>query len=82
MRYAETSTHQLFDLTLAIKELTDVLHIAFDTPSKMVSTTIILKDADKFGALNQVHVHLIPRRNLHNITNADLDEKINSFSET
>jgi hypothetical protein len=31
LRYAETSTLQLFDLTLAIKELTEVMHEAFTT---------------------------------------------------
>ena len=45
VRYSDISTHQLFDLTLAIKELTEAIHERFT--NQRVSTTTILQDFER-----------------------------------
>ena len=45
MRFADISVHQLFDLTLAIKDLTMVLHARFT--NVRISTTTIIRDFDR-----------------------------------
>ena len=92
VRYSEISTHQLFDLTLAIKELTDVIYLNFTAPAQSgskstisanpPSTSIIVQEPDQHGHLNQMHVHLIPRRHNHNLTNEQLFQQISLFGQS
>ena len=88
MRYSDLSVHQLFDLTLAIKELTQAIHERHI--SQRVSTTTIIQDVahENYHApddmdehvqpdtIPQLHVHLIPRQTNHNMSNEQLDARI------
>ena len=97
MRYPEISVEQLFDLTLAIKELTELIHARHT--AQRVSTTTIVQDFERVhGQANggapipmgdeglimipQLHVHLIPRQSNHNMSNEELDVMVKTFSTT
>ena len=93
--YTHTSNYQMFDLSLAIKELTEMLHASFK--AQRISTTTIVKDVDSqaqvqtasSGKLSsgqiapsgfrQLYVHLIPRQSTHNMSNEELDACLLTF---
>ena len=83
--YAKISVKQLFDLTLAIKELTEVIHERHTT--QRISTSTIMQDyasqdfqqASDQVLVPQLHVHLIPRQNTHNMSNEQLDASVQTF---
>jgi len=86
VRFAEISVNQLFDLTLAIKELTKALHERFT--SQRISTTTIMQDcaSEDLNAANQasvtmrqLHVHLIPRQSSHNMRNEEMEVCVQTF---
>jgi len=89
VKYSEINVQQLFDLTLAIKELTEVIHERHTT--QRVSTSTVMLDStqqistsqdassEDTQLISQLHVHLIPRQINHNMSNEELNACIGTF---
>ena len=87
--YSDLTNAELFETVLAIKELSQLVKIAYsDAPDneKVTGTSVVVQEfeAAKQGqtSMNHLRVHIVPRRKSDNRSNEEIQNELDNFAQT